>query len=70
VGRQLSKQLNAAGITTVLQLAGLDAAMVRSRWGVVVERTVHELQGTSFIELEHALYEAPLCYHFRVDRTP
>ncbi|WP_210546749.1 Y-family DNA polymerase [Rhodoferax sp. PAMC 29310] len=54
VGRQLSKQLNAAGITTVLKLAGLDAAMVRSRWGVVVERTVRELQGTSCIELEHA----------------
>jgi DNA polymerase V len=54
VGRQLSKQLNAAGITTVLQLVRLDAAMVRSRWGVVVERTVRELQGTSCIELEHA----------------
>lgn len=54
VGRQLSKQLNAAGITTVLQLTNLDAAMVRSRWGVVVERIVRELQGTACIELEHA----------------
>ncbi len=54
VGRQLSKQLNAAGITTVLQLVGLDAAMARSRWGVVLERTVRELQGTSCIELEQA----------------
>ena len=54
VGRQTTKQLNAVGITTVLQLVQLDAAMVRSRWGVVLERTVRELQGTSCIDLDHA----------------
>ena len=54
VGRQTTKQLNSVGITTVLQLVQLDAAMVRSRWGVVLERTVRELQGTSCIDLDHA----------------
>ena len=54
VGRQISKQLNAAGITNVLELARLDAAMVRRRWSVMLERTVRELQGTPCIELDHA----------------
>ena len=54
VGRQVSKQLNDGGITTVLELARLDPAMVRGRWSVVLERTVRELQGTPCIELEHA----------------
>jgi DNA polymerase V len=54
VGRQISKQLNESGITTVLELAQLDVAMVRGRWSVVLERTVRELQGTPCVELEHA----------------
>jgi DNA polymerase V len=54
VGRQITKQLNDGGITTVLELARLDLAMVRGRWSVVLERTVRELQGTSCIDLDHA----------------
>lgn len=54
VGRQITKQLNTGGITTVLDLVRLDPVMVRSRWSVVLERTVRELQGTPCIELEHA----------------
>jgi DNA polymerase V len=53
VGRQITKQLNDGGITTVLELARLDLAMVRGRWSVVLERTVRELQGTSCIDLDH-----------------
>lgn len=45
VGPRISKQLKADGINTVLDLARLDAAMVRSRWSVMLERTVRELQG-------------------------
>lgn len=52
IGRQLTKQLNEAGITTVLELVRLDPAMVRRRWSVILERTVRELQGTSCIEFE------------------
>ena len=40
VGRRISKQLCEGGITTALDLARLDPAMVRSRWSVVLERTV------------------------------
>jgi DNA polymerase V len=54
VGRQITKQLNASGITTTLELARLDLAMVRGRWSVMLERTVRELQGTSCIDLDHA----------------
>jgi DNA polymerase V len=54
VGRQISKQLNVGGITSVLELTRLDAAMVKSRWSVMLERTVRELQGTSCIDLDHA----------------
>ena len=54
VGRRITQQLNEAGIHTVLELARLDPALVRSRWSVVLERTVRELQGMPCIELEHA----------------
>jgi DNA polymerase V len=53
VGRQITKQLNADGIHTALDLARLDAATVRGKWSVVLERTVRELQGTPCIDLEH-----------------
>ena len=54
VGRQLTKQLTAVGIQSVLDLTRLDPAMVKRRWSVVLERTVRELQGTPCIELESA----------------
>lgn len=54
VGRQIGKQLNESGITNVLELTRLDAAMVKSRWSVMLERTVRELQGTPCIDLDHA----------------
>jgi DNA polymerase V len=54
VGPRISKQLKAGGIHTVLDLARLDAAMVRSRWSVMLERTVRELQGTPCIGFEDA----------------
>src|SRR5450830_773531 len=54
VGRQISRQLVGEGVHTVLDLIRLDPAMVRSRWGVVLERTVRELQGTPCIDLDQA----------------
>ncbi len=53
VGRKISKQLTAGGIHTVLDLKRLDPALVRSRWSVVLERTVRELQGTACVDLDH-----------------
>ena len=54
VGRRIGQQLKDAGIHTVLDLTRLDPAMVRSRWSVILERTVRELQGTPCIELDQA----------------
>lgn len=54
VGRQISKQLQAGGIHTVLDLMKLDPATVRSKWSVVLERTVRELQGTPCIDLDQS----------------
>lgn len=54
VGRRISAQLNAGGITTALQLSQLDPATARGQWSVVLERTVRELQGTPCIGFEDA----------------
>ena len=55
VGRRIGKQLNDAGIHTVYDLANLSPSTVRSRWSVVLERTVRELQGQPCIDLEDSL---------------
>ncbi|QHJ01759.1 DUF4113 domain-containing protein (plasmid) [Xylophilus rhododendri] len=52
IGRRIGAQLQAAGLVTALDVVRLDAAMVRARWGVVLERTVRELQGMPCIDLE------------------
>jgi DNA polymerase V len=54
IGRRLSAQLQAEGVRTVLDLVRMDVATVRRRWGVVVERTVRELQGRPCIALDDA----------------
>ena len=54
VGRRIGQQLRDAGVKTVLDLARLSPSMVRSRWGVVLERTVRELQGEVCISLDDA----------------
>ena len=52
VGRRIGEQLTQAGIKTVYDLTQLDPATVRSRWSVVLERTVRELKGMPCIALE------------------
>ncbi len=52
VGRRIGAQLIDAGVVNVLDLARLDAALVRQRWNVVLERTVRELQGMPCVQLE------------------
>lgn len=54
IGRRIGQQLRDAGVNTVLDLARLSPSLVRSRWGVVLERTVRELQGQPCIGLEDA----------------
>ncbi|MBB4867138.1 DNA polymerase V [Pseudomonas nitritireducens] len=52
VGRRLTEQLGAEGITTAWQLAQCDAKSIRRRYSVVLERTVRELQGEPCIEIQ------------------
>lgn len=52
VGPRIAAQLKEHGINTVAELAKLDPATVRSRWSVVLERTVRELQGKRCISLD------------------
>ena len=54
VGPRIGKQLEEAGVRSVLDLRGLSPSIVRQRWSVVLERTVRELQGTPCINMEDA----------------
>lgn len=54
IGRRIGAQLREAGLKTALDVARLDAAMVRRRWSVVLERTVREMQGQPCIGFEDA----------------
>lgn len=53
VGRQLSAQLNALGVHTVHDFVQLPGDLVRSKWGVVLERTWRELRGEPCIDLDN-----------------
>ena len=52
VGRRLAPQLEAMRIKTVGDLRRADIATIRSRFGVVLERTVRELRGEDCLQLE------------------
>lgn len=52
VGKKLREQLAAMKLHTVLALKQADAALIRKRFSVVLERTVLELRGISCLELE------------------
>ena len=52
VGPRIAAGLKDGGVHTVLDLTRLDPATVRSRWSVVLERTVRELQGTPCMALD------------------
>lgn len=52
VGRKLRAGLGAMGISTVAGLRDADIQTIRSRFSVVLERTVRELRGTPCADLE------------------
>ncbi|GGI16482.1 Y-family DNA polymerase [Oxalicibacterium faecigallinarum] len=52
IGRRLCVQLIDLGIETVQDLRNADPKRLRERFGVVMERTVNELQGVSCLALE------------------
>jgi DNA polymerase V len=55
VGRKIDARLETMGIRTVRQLRDTDAEVIRSRFSVVLERTVRELHGISCIDLEEVV---------------
>jgi DNA polymerase V len=52
VGRRIAAQLQSAGIETVKQLQSASPVWLRAHFGVVMERTGHELRGLSCLCLE------------------
>lgn len=52
VGRKISARLQAMNILTARQLRDANAETIRSRFSVVLERTVRELRGDSCLELD------------------
>lgn len=52
VGRKICARLETMGIHTVRQLRDADTETLRSRFSVVLERTVRELRGMSCLDLE------------------
>ena len=52
VGRKIETRLEQIGITDVLQLLDANAEMIRSKFSVVLERTVRELRGVSCLDLQ------------------
>ena len=52
IGRRLAPQLHAIGLRTARALRDANPEMLRRRFSVVLERTVHELRGTSCLVLE------------------
>jgi DNA polymerase V len=52
VGRRIHAQLKASGIESVWDLRESSTSALRARFGVVMERTIRELQGHACIDLE------------------
>lgn len=52
IGRKLSEKLTGMGIKTVLQLADANLNLMKKTFGVVVERTVRELNGVSCVSID------------------
>jgi DNA polymerase V len=52
IGRRLTEKLNTMGIKTVLQLADANLQLMKKTFGVVVERTIRELNGTPCISID------------------
>jgi hypothetical protein len=63
VGRRLTIKLNQLGIRSVCDLKYASTSLIRKRFGVVLERTVNELNGISCLDLEESQDEHLLRKH-------
>lgn len=52
IGRKLTEKLQTMGIKTVLQLADANLQLMKKTFGVVIERTIRELNGTACISID------------------
>ena len=55
VGRRIGERLKTLGVATIQDLASIEPKILRNQFGVVLERTAHELRGTSCLALEDVL---------------
>jgi DNA polymerase V len=58
VGRRLEVRLNRVGIMSVRRLKKADPKRIRDHFGVLMERTVKELNGECWLELDEMLQES------------
>lgn len=58
VGNRLERRLHQLGVKNALRLKQADPKRVRDEFGVILERTVRELNGEPWLELEQVLPEA------------
>lgn len=58
VGARLEAKLNKVGVYDVLRLKRADPKRIRDKFGVLLERTVKELNGEVWLEIDEALPEA------------
>lgn len=58
VGRRLEAKLNRLGVMDVLRLKRADTKRIRDEFGVLLERTIKELNGESWLELGEMLPQA------------
>jgi len=58
VGEQLKEKLNAVGVYNVLRLKRADPKRIRDKFGVILERTIRELNNECWLDLDDMLPEA------------
>jgi DNA polymerase V len=58
IGGRLEAKLNRLGVHDVLRLKRADPKRIRDEFGVLLERTIKELNGESWLELDETLAEA------------
>jgi DNA polymerase V len=54
IGRRLENSLKALGVANVLRLKRANLRRIRDRFGIVMQRTIQELNGEPWLELEEA----------------
>lgn len=58
IGSKLEAKLNQVGVHNVLRLKRADTKRIRDQFGVLLERTIKELNGESWLALDETLPEA------------